>query len=576
MVDTSLSVGVLAVAGPALVVRLLSLPLLLRAQEGVRERVSAARDGRAAPGRAAVVGELVVQLGGGAVLVALLLMLRWSLPGLDMLAEPAAWGQAFPLAIEFGLPLALARTYFVGGAIVAVALWLLLWFLTQRNLLTAGAPAQPGAPSPNGPRTAALLALRVAVGVFAPVGVLLAALVFQAVALIASSRARGRASAGDGLPVTVTPSVAPSIAPSVTPEPAPAATATAPPLAPLTPLVPPAPSFPPVQPAVRPPAQQVPYLPTQADRSTGAVPQVACQELNPNEPRTIAGYQLLGRIGAGGMGTVYLARREGAATQVALKTIHPELLHHAELLLRFEREVEVLSMVSGAYTARVLDAGVDAGRPYLAMELLDGRPLDVHLREQGPIRSPEALRALALALAVALSGVHRLGLVHRDLKPANIMLTTAGPRLLDFGIAALVDGTRLTRTGGGPGTLTYMAPEQFGDERVGTAADVWAWACCVVCAVHGTSPFSATSTGAVIRRIVDTGPEPAALEAVRALDPALAAAVGRALTADPAGRPADGAALVELLTGPQGPDPRLPDAGAVREQITQGWRTLTL
>lgn len=566
MVDTSLSVGVLAVAGPALVVRLLSLPLLLRAQDAVRERVSAARDGRAAPGRAAVVGELAVQLGGGAVLVALLLMLRRSLPGLDMLAEPAAWGQAFPLAIEFGLPLTLARTYFVGGAIVALTLWLLLWFLTQRNLLTAGAPAQPGAPSPNGPRTAALLALRVAVGVFAPVGVLLAALVFQAVALIASSRARGTARAGGGLPVTVTPSVVPSIAPSVTP--AAAATATAPPLAPLTPLVPPAPSFP--------PARQVPYLPTQADRSTGAVPQVACQELNPNEPRTIAGYQLLGRIGAGGMGTVYLARREGAATQVALKTIHPELLDHAELLLRFEREVEVLSMVSGAYTARVLDAGVDAGRPYLAMELLDGRPLDVHLREQGPIRSPEALRALALALAVALSGVHRLGLVHRDLKPANIMLTTAGPRLLDFGIAALVDGTRLTRTGGGPGTLTYMAPEQFGDERVGTAADVWAWACCVVCAAHGTSPFSATSTGAVIRRIVDTGPEPAALEAVRALDPALAAAVGRALTADPAGRPADGAALVELLTGPQGPDPRLPDAGAVREQITQGWRTLTL
>ncbi|MFC9814196.1 serine/threonine-protein kinase [Streptomyces virginiae] len=196
--------------------------------------------------------------------------------------------------------------------------------------------------------------------------------------------------------------------------------------------------------------------------------------------------------------------------------------------------MEVLSMVSGAYTARVLDAGVDAGGPYLAMELLDGRPLDVHLREQGPIGSPQALRALALA--VALSGVHRLGLVHRDLKPANIVLTTAGPRLLDFGIAVLVDGTRLTRTGGGPGTLTHMAPEQFGDERVGTAADVWAWACCVVCAAHGISPFSATSTGAVIRRIVDAGPEPAAPAAVRSLDPALAATVERALTADPAAR----------------------------------------
>ncbi|MFG2988114.1 serine/threonine-protein kinase [Streptomyces sp. NPDC048257] len=539
-VDTSLSLGVLAVAGPALAVRLLSLPVLRGAQQAVRERVSAAREGRVAPRRAVSAGESAVQLGGAAVLVTLLLMLRWSVPGLDLLADPIAWGPAIPLAIEFHLSLALARAFFVGGALIALALWLLLWFLTQRNLLTAGAPA------PVRRRLTALFALRVLIGVFAPTGLLLAALVFQAVALVTSARAR----TGGGSPAAVPPPVTPPV------------------VTPLTPLVPPAPAFPPAQP--------VAYLPTQADRGTGGAPQIACQELNPNEPRTIAGYQLLGRVGAGGMGTVYLARREGSATQVALKTIHPELLDHAELLLRFEREVAVLSMVSGAYTARVLDAGVDAGRPYLAMELLDGRPLDVHLREQGPIRSAEALRALALALAVALSGVHKLGLVHRDLKPANIMLTTAGPRLLDFGIAALVDGTRLTRAGGGPGTLTYMAPEQFGDERVGTAADVWAWACCVVCAAHGTSPFTATSTGAVIRRIVDTGPEPTALEAVRALDPALAAAVGRALTADPARRPADGAALVKLLAAPQGPDPRLPDAGAVREQITQGWRTLTL
>ncbi|WP_405364841.1 serine/threonine-protein kinase [Kitasatospora sp. NBC_00039] len=296
---------------------------------------------------------------------------------------------------------------------------------------------------------------------------------------------------------------------------------------------------------------------------------VANQPMHQGEPRTIGGYHLLGRIGSGGMGTVYLARREGAATQVALKTINLELLDNAELLRRFERETEVLGMVSGAYTARVLDGGVDGGRPYLVMELLDGQPLDAHLREQGLIRSPEALRALALALAAALSGVHRLGLIHRDLKPANIMLTTAGPRLLDFGIAALVDGTRLTMAGGGPGTLTYMAPEQFGDERVGTAADVWAWACCVVCAAHGASPFAATSTGAVIRRIVDTGPEPTALAAVQALDPALAAVVVRALTINPAGRPVDGAALLELLTAHPAP-------GAVQDQITQGWRTLGL
>ncbi|MGA5192671.1 serine/threonine-protein kinase [Streptomyces exfoliatus] len=183
---------------------------------------------------------------------------------------------------------------------------------------------------------------------------------------------------------------------------------------------------------------------------------------------------MFGRIGAGGMGTVYAARRAGCATQVALKTINTGLLGNADLLSRFEREADVLSMVSGAYTARVLDSGVDAGRPFLAMELLDGHPLDTHLRDQGPIRAPQALRALALALATALGGIHRLGLVHRDLKPDNIMLTSDGPRLLDFGIAAIVDRTRLTRTGGTPGTLTYMAPEQFEETQPGPAADIWA------------------------------------------------------------------------------------------------------
>ncbi|THA86713.1 serine/threonine-protein kinase [Streptomyces sp. A0592] len=538
--DTSLSLGVLIVAGSALALRLVSLPLLLRAQRAVRERAAAVREGRTAPtgGSAAALGELVTGLGGGLLLVALLPALRGSLPGFDLLAEPLLWGEPFALSLEFGIPLATARTCFLGGGACVLALWLLLWFLTQRILLGSRGGSGDRASRPATVRLVVLPVLGLLVGLAAPVGLALGALVFQLVALMAGARPR-------------------------------AARDTA---APLTPLVPP---FVPSR-----PAHPVTYVPTQTDPAAAAMaaaaaPQIACRPLHPDEPQSLAGYRLLGRIGAGGMGTVYLARRKGAATQVALKTIHPELLHHAELLLRFEREVEVLSMVSGAYTARVLDAGVDAGRPYLAMELLDGRPLDVHLRERGPIGSPQALRALALALAVALSGVHRLGLVHRD-KPANIMLTTAGPRLLDFGIAALVDGTRLTRTGGGPGTLTYMAPEQFGDEPVGTAADVWAWACCVVCAAHGTSPFSATSTGAVIRRIVDTGPEPAALAAVRALDPALAAAVERALAVDPAGRPADGAALVELLTAHREERRPLPDPRAVRDQITQGWRTLAL
>jgi predicted Ser/Thr protein kinase len=557
--------GILAVLGPVLVLRLLSLPLLLSVQRGVRQRALAARGAGAAStwAWAAACGELVLELGGA---VALVLLLNTNyVIGFGLLRPSIGTGHALQLARELHLSHPEVQTYFHYVAVPVLVLWLLLGFLTQRRLLTAGMPAGTWTSPASLGRVAGLLVLRLLLGVFAPVGLVLAGLLIQVVALIASLRFRSADSA------TNTPPLPPAQPGSFGPS-----GSFGPPAqyAPSVQPAPPVPSFPPAAPAT--PAHSVPHVPTQVDRGAGAVPQVAYQELHPNEPRTIGGYQLLGRIGSGGMGTVYLARREGAATQVALKTINPELLDHDELLRRFEREAEVLAMVSGAYTARVLDSGLDAGRPYLAMELLDGRPLDVHLREQGPIRSPEALRALALALAVALSGVHRLGLVHRDLKPANIMLTSAGPRLLDFGIAAIVDGTRLTRTGGGPGTLTYMAPEQFGDERVGTAADIWAWACCVVCAAHGSSPFAATNTGAVIRRIVDTGPEPAALMAVQALDPALAAAVTRALSIDPAGRPADGSALVELLTSHQGPQQAPADEGTLREQITQGWRTLTL
>ncbi|MFF4174291.1 serine/threonine-protein kinase [Streptomyces sp. NPDC001744] len=428
--------------------------------------------------------------------------------------------------------------------LVCMVLVLVFWTFTQRKLLTAGMPAGLW----RSPRTrtriiggfALWLLLMVTV---MPIGVTVAAGVFQAVAFVAAFRHRPLA--------TAAAPPAPASAPA--PAPAPASAAPSPTL-----YVPPVAAAPSTPPGAGLPSQGLLH---------------AFPPLQPHEPQVIGAYHLLGRIGAGGMGTVYAARRAGSATQVALKTINPELLDNADLLTRFEREAEVLSMVSGAYTARVLDSGVDAGRPFLAMELLDGRPLDAHLREQGPVRAPQALRALALALATALSGIHRLGLVHRDLKPGNIMLTSDGPRLLDFGIAAIVDRTRLTRTGGSPGTLTYMAPEQFDEAQPGPAADIWAWACCVVAAVHGDSPFAATSIGAVYRKITETGPEPTALAALQSIDPALTAVVLQALSTEPADRPADGTALLTLLT--HGPGNTVPNPRAVHEEITRGWQALT-
>ncbi|MEU9076166.1 serine/threonine-protein kinase [Kitasatospora sp. NPDC048538] len=532
-----------------LVVRVVSLPLLVWIQRGERQRAAAAVGAGAPASLAPFIAAPVVGL---VCVVGLeVLLFAGETPLLRMLREPIDPDNARYLGVAAHLALHTAEPWYLAPAVSALVLWLLFWYLTQRNLLTRRMPARVWAARATRLRVLALLAARAVIGAFVlPYWLILAVMLFQIGATVTSRKHE---------PVVAGPDTAAPAAPTAPTAPVSHAVAATPP-----------PPYVPTQhvPAAQPAQPAQPFAaPAQPARP------LAGQPLGQHEPRTIGGYQLLGRIGSGGMGTVYLAQRQGSATQVALKTINLELLTDTELLRRFQRESEVLAMVPGAYTARVLDSGVDAGRPFLAMELLDGRPLDVHLREQGPIRSAEALRALALALAVALSGVHRLGLVHRDLKPANIMLTTAGPRLLDFGIAAIVDGTRLTMTGGGPGTLTYMAPEQFGDEPVGTAADVWAWACCVVCAAHGASPFAATSTGAVIRRIVDTGPEPAALAAVQALDPALAAVVTRALAVDPAERPADGTGLLAALEAARS---TAPDPAALHEQITRGWRTLAL
>ncbi|MFI9787261.1 serine/threonine-protein kinase [Kitasatospora sp. NPDC051984] len=561
MLDSDLAVDLPLVLLLALVTRMLSLPLLRRSQRTLRARAVATVAGAVSPGVGAVVGELVVCVAVAAALeIGMILVPNY---GFLVLHSPAAFADEHPLAMTLHVHSVSVRFWLWGVSALLVGTLLLLTHRVGRALLTVGMP--PGVAVDGRLRRReriALWVLAVLAVLVLPLGVVIGALVFQTVALITARRHPAPSPAAPigqayGQPYAQPYAQQPQ-------QPQQPGQPYAQPYA--QPFVPPATAFTaPATALAAPPPPAVP--PVQAP----APAQVPHQPLSGHEPRSIGGYQLLGRIGAGGMGTVYLARREGAATQVALKTINLELLDDPDLLRRFQRESEVLAMVPGAYTARVLDTGVDAGRPFLAMELLDGRPLDSHLRENGPVRSPEALRALGLALAVALSGVHRLGLVHRDLKPANIMLTSAGPRLLDFGIAALVDGTRLTMTGAGPGTLTYMAPEQFGEERVGTAADIWAWACCVVCAAHGASPFAATSTGGVIRRIIDTGPDQAALAAVRALDPALAAVVARALTPDPAARPADGTALLALLASPQADG-----TTDVRDEITRGWSTLRL
>ncbi|GAA0376310.1 hypothetical protein Acor_31850 [Acrocarpospora corrugata] len=198
-------------------------------------------------------------------------------------------------------------------------------------------------------------------------------------------------------------------------------------------------------------------------------------------------YALLERLGRGGMGEVYLAStRRGE--QVALKMLRDPIEDDAEARLRLDREVRALRRVESPYVAQVLDADLSGDRPYLVMEHIKGETLLDAVRRRGPLAQGE-LVSVAQGLATALAIIHAAGVVHRDLKPANVLIGEDGPVLIDFGIAQVLDATRLTRTGTFLGTPGYAAPELFADEVVGEPADVHAWAATVAFAATGRPTF---------------------------------------------------------------------------------------
>ncbi|MEV0644698.1 serine/threonine-protein kinase [Phytomonospora sp. NPDC050363] len=322
-----------------------------------------------------------------------------------------------------------------------------------------------------------------------------------------------------------------------------------PPMAPPPPLPVPVPALPGVHGG--PPPRMAPVL-SAAPRGN---------PLLPGDPRMVGGYKLLGRIGAGGMGTVYFAQRPGTSTTVALKTTNGMVLDSDLERERFQRECDTLALADGPYTARVLDSGIDRGRPYLVTELLDGLTLHDYVHIKGPVTDPTALRSLGVAFAEGLRTLHDLGVVHRDIKPANIMLTTGGPKIIDFGIALNPDSTRLTKTGVQLGTFAFMAPEQFEDSRVTAATDVWAWACCLVMAATVKAPFDADSIPKITHKVITAPPNSELLQKVYAIDAKLGAVVTDALRKPVDERPADGSALVDRLC-PEGDE---------IVQIGRGW-----
>ncbi|HEY6797731.1 MAG TPA: serine/threonine-protein kinase, partial [Kineosporiaceae bacterium] len=204
----------------------------------------------------------------------------------------------------------------------------------------------------------------------------------------------------------------------------------------------------------------------------------AVDPLTERDPVRMGRYVLQGRLGSGGMGTVFLGRSPSGRA-VAVKTIHPHLARDPQFRARFAREVAAAVRVNGFYTAQVVDADADAPVPWMATRFIDGPSLTQRVATDGPLPPPEVFR-LAAGIAEALVCIHAEGLVHRDLKPSNVVLAAEGPQVIDFGIARVVepgalttdDGT-LTGTGGVVGTFEYMSPEQAAGEPVTTATDVF-------------------------------------------------------------------------------------------------------
>jgi serine/threonine protein kinase len=260
----------------------------------------------------------------------------------------------------------------------------------------------------------------------------------------------------------------------------------------------------------------------------GAVPPVRAP-LRDRDPRRVGRYRLTDRLGAGGMGVVYLGVG-GEGRLVAVKVMRPELADDPEFLARFSREVAVLARVRGARIVRVIEAGTDGCGPFLVTEYAAGPSLAGYVGAVGPLATG-TLFDLAAGLAEALTVIHAAGVVHRDLKPSNVILTLDGPKVIDFGIAQVLDSVSLTRTGTTVGSAGFMAPEQVMGQA-GPAADIFAWAGTIAYAASGQPPFGTGATDAIVYRILHA--EPSVAEVPEVLRPVVTAALAK----EPQDRPA--------------------------------------
>ncbi|MGW1432193.1 protein kinase domain-containing protein [Streptomyces sp. NPDC002431] len=292
------------------------------------------------------------------------------------------------------------------------------------------------------------------------------------------------------------------------------------------------------------------------------------RELLPADPRKVGPYRLLARLGAGGMGEVFLGRSPGGRT-VAVKVVRRPLAEDVHFRRRFGREVAAARRVGGFYTAQVVDADTEADQPWLVTSYIPGPSLREAVTECGPFPA-QAVAALGAGLAEGLNAIHACGVVHRDLKPGNVLLADDGPRVIDFGIARALDETSELTRSGTIGTPAYMSPEQVRGEEAGPASDVFCLAAVLAYAATGEAPFGGGRKEAVMYRVVHGEPDLSAVPAD--LRPLVAEALAKA----PGDRPGVGEVLegCAALAGPDGL--RLPDAvaGMVDERTVRTIRAV--
>jgi serine/threonine protein kinase len=280
--------------------------------------------------------------------------------------------------------------------------------------------------------------------------------------------------------------------------------------------------------------------------------------LRAGDPRQVGVYRLVGRLGDGGMGQVFLGVSPGGRP-VAVKVIRPELAADPEFLHRFAREVDAARRVGGFHTAPVVDADPYADRPWMVTAYIAGPSLQAVVSGGGPL-APADVSRLGAALTEGLAAIHRSGLVHRDLKPANIIMADDGPRIIDFGIAQSVGATSLTTPGTVIGTYSFMSPEQIRADRVTPESDVFSLGGVLAYAGTGRAPFAASNGAAIMYRVLNEQPDLGDLPAGLLRD-TLAACLAK----DPERRPL----LSDLLARFAASSPGLP-ASVVSETRLEG------